>query len=432
MGLRDGLVRLAGGQVQQERAAFPPGWLVAQLEAMRFQSNSYLVSNSTLQRDEKPMLSGERPALLSNGVVYGIFRTRADLFAQARFVFKRYGSGSRPTAADTFTTLDLLPLERTSAILERCELDVACTGASFWVSDGGTLRNLPAEHVTIVSGSDRHPDDPALAWDARPVGVIYQPPNMDPEVWPWDEVGAYIPESDPAARWRGMSWLRPAMEDVAADNGARRFLTRFFEASATPNSVVVFPPDVMRETVEAFRDVFLQRHEGVERAFRTAFLGGGADLKVVGSHLKDLDSEAVRTQVHKDIASAAGVPIVAAGIEQGTYANSKEANRALADRKVRYLWSRAIDAFRPLIVAPANAELWIDVSGVSALQADALDDAQVMAQQAMTMRTLVDGGFVPESVIAAVTTGDMSRLVHSGLLSVQTQAPGAGAPALGG
>jgi hypothetical protein len=82
-----------------------------------------------------------------------------------------------------------------------------------------------------------------------------------------------------------------------------------------------------------------------------------------------------------------------------------------------------------LIVAPANAELWIDVSGVSALQADALDDAQVMAQQAMTMRTLVDGGFVPESVITAVTTGDMSRLVHSGLLSVQTQAPGAGAPA---
>ena len=126
---------------------------------------------------------------------------------------------------------------RTAAILERCELDVACTGASYWVSGGGMLRNLPAEFVTIVSGSDRHPEDPALAWDARPVGIIYGPPDMEPEVWPWAEVGAYVPESDPSARWRGMSWLRPAMEDVAADNGARRFLTRFFEASATPNSV---------------------------------------------------------------------------------------------------------------------------------------------------------------------------------------------------
>jgi len=265
-----------------------------------------------------------------------------------------------------------------------------------------------------------------LAWDARKVGLIYQPVGVEPEVWPWAEVGAYSPEADPSARWRGMSWLRPAMEDVAGDNGARRFLTRFFDNSATPNSVVVFPPDVMRETVEAFRDVFVQKHQGVEQSFRTAFLGGGADLKVIGSSLKDLDSEAVRTQVHKDIAAAAGVPVVAAGIEQGTYANSKEANRALADRKIRYLWSRAVDAFRPLVTAPSNGELWIDVSGVSALQADALDDASVMTQQAQTMRTLVDGGFVPSSVITAVTTGDMSKLVHTGQLSVQLQTPGTG------
>ena len=33
------------------------------------------------------------------------------------------------------------------------------------------------------------------------------------------------------------------------------------------------------------------------------------------------------------------------------------------------------------------------------------------------MRTLVDGGFVPESVISAVTTGDMTKLTHSGLVA---------------
>lgn len=425
MGLRDGLVRLAGFEVQER--AFPPGWLANQLEVMRYAGSTYLPT-TTWSPDESPLLSGERAALTSNGVVYGIFRTRADLFAQGRFVWKRYGTSSRPMAADVFSDGGLAVLDNPAGVLERCELDVACTGASYWVLDGGELRNLPAEYCTIVSGSDRYPADPALAWDARKVGLIYQPPGGEPEVWPWDEVGAYVPEADPSARWRGMSWLRPAMEDVAGDNGARRFLTRFFENSATPNSVVVFPPDVMRETVEAFRDVFVQKHQGLEQSFRTAFLGGGADLKVIGSSIKDLDTESVRTQVHKDIAASAGVPVVAAGIEQGTYANSKEANRALADRKVRYLWSRAVDAFRPLVAAPANGELWIDVSGVSALQADALDDASVMAQQAQTMRTLVDGGFVPSTVITAVTTGDMSKLVHSGLLSVQTQAPGTGGP----
>ena len=148
---------------------------------------------------------------------------------------------------------------------------------------------------------------------------------------------------------------------------------------------------------------------------------------MIGSSLKDLDTEAVRQQVHKDIAAAAGVPIVAAGIEQGTYANSKESNRALADGKVRYLWSAAAEAFARAITVPAGSELYVETASIAALQADALDDAQVLAQQAMTMRTLVDGGFVPDSVIAAVTSGDMSRLQHSGLLSVQTQAPGAGA-----
>jgi hypothetical protein len=41
------------------------------------------------------------------------------------------------------------------------------------------------------------------------------------------------------------------------------------------------------------------------------------------------------------------------------------------------------------------------------------------------MRTLVDGGFETQSVIDAVTSGDLSRLQHSGALSVQLQEPGA-------
>jgi hypothetical protein len=40
------------------------------------------------------------------------------------------------------------------------------------------------------------------------------------------------------------------------------------------------------------------------------------------------------------------------------------------------------------------------------------------------MRTLVDGGFDPDSVIQAVTSNDMSLLVHTGTLSVQLQPPG--------
>jgi hypothetical protein len=181
---------------------------------------------------------------------------------------------------------------------------------------------------------------------------------------------------------------------------------------------------VSKETVEIFGDVFAARHGGVENSFKTAMLGGGADIKVIGASLKDLDSEAIRQQVHKDIAAAAGVPIVAAGIEQGTYANSKESNRALADGKLRYLWSVAAETFSRVVDVPAGSELYVETTHISALQADGLDDAQILEAQARTMRTLGDGGWDKASVVAAVTKGDLSSIIDTGLVPVQLLPPG--------
>lgn len=423
--------RFAYGSVAtQERAITQVPWGPYGGEWMTWNGVAHFASGQTTWGDREPVtIAGERQAVLSNGVVYGIFRTRADLFSQVRFCWKRFGSGPRPMASDVFTDRSLAPLDNPSPILEWCELDVADAGNSYWTLDGGILRRLPARWCSIVLGSQRDSDDPLVAWDAEPVGLIYQPDGFSAdraEVFRWDEIAHYCPERDPDARFRGMSWLRPVLEDVRADNGARRYLTKFWENNATPNLFMKFPAEVEPEKIRAFRDIYLAKHQGVSNAFRTGFIGGGADPMVVGSSLKDLDAEHIRTQLHKDIAAAAGVPIVAAGIEQGTYANSKESNRALADRKIRYLWLRAVEAFRPLFPAPSGAELWYDATSVAALQSDAIDDASVMVQQANTMRTLVDGGFVPDSVIQAVTTGDLDKLQHSGLLSVQTQSPGTG------
>ena len=429
MGVRD-LVRVLSGPPTSERAAMSWPQYQQMVTQLNYGGNLYqLLGNTTYGPGEPAPTDSAAAALASNGVAYGIYRRRLELFAQGRFRFRRFGN-PRPTLSDSFRTPDLEPLNDTRWLFEECELGVARAGAAFFVYDGPVLRSLDARYCTIVGGSQQHPDKVAGAWDARPIGLIYQVPgqSVDPETWTWDEVFPYIPERDPEARWRGMSWLRPAMEDIDADNGMRRYLTRYLTNHATPNTAVVFPPEVLKETVEAFRDVFLQKHQGVERAFRTAFLGGGADIKVIGASLKELDSQPVRAQVHKDIAAAAGVPIVAAGIEQGTYANSKESNRALADGKVRYLWSCAAETFSRAVNVPGGSELYVETAHISALQADALDDAQVVAAQANTMRTLWDGGADPASAISAVTAGDLTKVVHSGNLSVQL-VPGGQTPA---
>jgi hypothetical protein len=83
------------------------------------------------------------------------------------------------------------------------------------------------------------------------------------------------------------------------------------------------------------------------------------------------------------------------------------------------------------IVPPPSGgvRLWYDDRDVSFLQEDVLDAADIRGKDATTMRTLVDGGFDPQSVIDAVTTGDMTLLTHSGTLSVQLQPPSTEAPA---
>ena len=71
------------------------------------------------------------------------------------------------------------------------------------------------------------------------------------------------------------------------------------------------------------------------------------------------------------------------------------------------------------------AELWYDPSEVLFLQEDQKDAAEITMANAQSVRALTEAGYEPSSVIATVTTNDLSKLRHTGVFSVQLQAPGA-------
>jgi hypothetical protein len=79
-----------------------------------------------------------------------------------------------------------------------------------------------------------------------------------------------------------------------------------------------------------------------------------------------------------------------------------------------------------IVSVPSDSRLWYDDRDIPFLQEDEKDDADIQQVQAATIRTLVDAGFTWESAVQAVTNGDMKMLSHTGLFSVQLQAPGAG------
>jgi hypothetical protein len=289
--------------------------------------------------------------------------------------------------------------------------------------------------VTIILGSRRDTDRPADAADAEVVGYVYQPGGRggsgDAEMFLPSEVAHFAPIPDPAARYRGMSWLTPILREVVADGQMTTHQSSYLSKGATPNMVVKMEEKDPAEFTRWVKE-FNAQHAGAANAYKTLFLGAGADATVVGSDFKQIDFKQVRGHGETRIAAAAGVPPVIVGLSEGleaaTYSNYGQARRRFADGTMRPLWGLMADAVAPIIDVPSGSRLYYDDRDIPFLQEDVKDEADIQEVQARTIRTLVDGGFTPESAVSAVVNGDMTMLAHTGLFSVQLQAPGAQDP----
>jgi hypothetical protein len=368
-----------------------------------------------------------------DGVVFACMLVRMLLFSEARFAFRRLRNG-RP--GDLFGTADLASLERpwpgatTGDLLARAIQDVDLCGNFFaaW-RPGGQIRRLRPDWVTIVLGSDSA--EPLMDPDVQVAGYAYTPggagSGASPEILRTETVAHFAPIPDPESPFRGMTWLHPIVTEIMGDLAASQHKLRFFEKGATPNLVVQLDPSVNRNAFEDWVEAFRAGHEGLANAYKTLFLGGGAKATVVGANLRQLDFKATQGAGETRIAAAAGVPPVLVGLSEGlqaaTYSNYGQARRRFADGTMRPLWRNLCGSLAPIIRVPGGAELWYDDSDIAFLQEDAKDDADIVATQAQSIRQLTDGGYLPESVIAAVTAGDLTLLQHSGLTSVQLVPP---------
>lgn len=370
-------------------------------------------------------------AYRNNGVVFACMLARMLLFSEARFQFRRVTNG-RP--GDLFGTQALSPLEQpwtngtTGDLLARAIQDVDLAGNFYGVRRGETIRRLRPDWVTIILGSQSGSEI-----DVEVAGYSYKPggpaSGEDPILLLPEQVAHFAPIPDPLARFRGMSWLTPVLREITADRAATAHKEQFYENGATVNMVVTI--DVSDPTkFQEWIDKFEQQHVGLENAYKTLYLGKGSDATPVGTDMKQNDFKAVQGAGETRIAAAAGVPPVIVGLSEGlqasTYSNYAQARRRFADGTMRPLWRNIAGSLASIIDVPARAELWYDARDISFLQEDEKDAAEIQSTEASTIRTLIESGYTPESVVQAVTSGDFSKLDHTGLYSVQLQEPGAG------
>lgn len=371
-----------------------------------------------------------------SGVVFACLLARLLVFSEARFQWRGFNRG-RPGALFGGTELQLLerpwPGARTGHLLTRMEQDSTLAGGFFGArrrgSDGrDRIKRLRPDWVTIVTGSYEDPDLQAWDLDAELIGYIYQPPGGRMDVLLPEEVCHYAPIPDPIAGYRGMSLLQAVIRDIEGDQAATTHKLRFFENGASPNMVVTMGADVTPEAFARFKAVMESNHRGAVNAFKTLYLGGGADVKTVGNSFEQMSYKAIQALGETRVAAAMGVPPVIVGLSEGlasaTYSNYAQARRRFGDGTLRPLWRTAAESLANLLPPRAGAELWYDDRDVAFLREDKKDAAEIFQVEASTIANLVREGFTPESAQAAVAAQDSSLLVHTGLLSVQLQPPG--------
>jgi len=370
-----------------------------------------------------------------NGPIFACLAVRQQVFSATRFQWQRLNNG-RPS--EMFGTTDLAPLEMpwpggtTQDLTTRMIQDADMAGNSYWAAIDGELVRMRPDWVQIIL-EKRMVRGGQLGW--RKLGYLYYEQGIgvsEPVPLLVDEVAHFAPQPDPLATFRGMSWITPVAREVQADNMLSTHKRSYLENAATPNLVVSMSREVSPDTFAKFKAKMDSAHRGVENAYKTLYLGGGADVTIVGNSFSQMDFSGVQGAGETRIATAAGVPPIIVGFSEGlkaaTYSNYGQARRRFADGTVHPLWQNAAGSLAQIIRPPVQTggavRLWYDARDVPFLREDRTDAANIQGLQSRSIRTLVDAGYTPDSVQRAVDAEDWGLLVHTGLFSVQLQPPG--------
>lgn len=375
-----------------------------------------------------------------NGIVAGAVEARSLLMSSIRFRYRRGYSQQR--TGELWGDRSLAPLEMAnrSEFLKRLERDACYAGNAYVFRDGNTVRRLAPDRVSFImrseflpewSSSDRRNTVPP---DAEVIGYAYHAERGGSVsvVYPVDQVVHWMPEPDPLHWWRGESWVASVLREIVADDKAVTHAGKFFDNAATPNMVFTFPPERTVDEIRAFAEVMNATHAGSENAYKNMFLAGGADVTPVGVDLSKLEIKDLTAGHETRIALRARIPGVILGIREGYQGSSLNAGNYGSARR---MWADGwftphaeslCAALAKLIDVPGGSELHYDPAAILFLQEDLKDAADIIQTQSVAMRQLVEAGFDPDSVRDAVTTNDMTKLIHTGNVSVQLQPPGAG------
>ena len=192
-------------------------------------------------------------------------------------------------------------------------------------------------------------------------------------------------------------------------------------------------PSRTPDEIKAYSELVNSKFGGVANSYKNMVLGGATDVKVVGSAMTDLGLSDLQGTFENRVAVRSRIPAVVLGTRESLSGSSlntgnySAARRLLADGWFSPTIDNLCAALEAIVPPPSDgSELGFDSTRILFLQEDQKDAADIMQTNAVAMRQLVEAGYDPTTVTEAITSGDMTKLKHTGNVSVQLQPPGSG------
>lgn len=236
----------------------------------------------------------------------------------------------------------------------------------------GQLRELFAlrpERVSVEQDARGWPVAYRYRVGDRVTRLIAEDPDGRPQIV---HLKAYHPLHD----HYGLGALEAASGAIAIHNAATRWNKALLDNAARPSGALVYDPGdgsvLSRDQFERLRGEMEASFAGSGNAGRPMLLDGGLKWQALSLTPADMDFVGLKAAAAREIALAFGVPPVLLGLPgDATYANYKEANRAL--------WRLAILPVADMILTGLaqglrgwfpGAAIAVDLNQVSALAED--------------------------------------------------------------
>jgi HK97 family phage portal protein len=237
-------------------------------------------------------------------------------------------------------------------------------------------RDAPAELVQL------RPERVSVVADDRgwPTGYVYSAGGQMTRYAREDALGrqqmAHIRALHPRDDHYGMGCLEAAIAAATVHNRAAKWNKSLLDNAARPSGALSYEPAdgsvLSAEQFKRLKDELAVEFSGEANAGRPMLLEGGLKWQALSLTPADMDFVALKEGAARDIALAFGVPPVLVGLPgDATYANAREAGRALYRQTILPMAGRILDALSTMLSDwLGEMRLAVDTDQISELAED--------------------------------------------------------------